>query len=97
MTHTALKDPQKMKIASRKGGPRPNSGPKKGSIFAKTRRKRAALASLLAQMELADDRWAQEVLTIALLDVRVLFDDQGNVLPVKDWPPELGAVVPSES
>lgn len=57
--------------------------------YAKTRRKAKALATLLKRKELADERWAEEVLTLALqetVDVAQLHDAQGRLLPVTRWP-----------
>ena len=68
-------------------------GPKKGARFAKTLRKERAFARLMARKELADDRWAEEVLQLALQDVRTFYDADGNLLPVTSWTVDQGRLV----
>ena len=41
------------------------------------------------------DRWMREVAAIAYQDIRELFDDEGNLLPMKDWPEHVSAAVAS--
>lgn len=52
-----------------------------------------------AQERLADlidpDRALREAARLAYSDITQLFDDAGNVLPIKQWPPELAAAVGS--
>lgn len=50
-----------------------------------------------ARERLADlidpDRALREAARLAYSDVRQIFDAEGKLLPVKDWPPELAAAV----
>lgn len=70
-------------------------GPKKGAHWRQTRTKRraGALAKLLKQKELADERWAEELLRIALQDVRDFYDQDGNLIPVTAWTADQGKLV----
>ena len=68
-------------------------GPQKGVRYRPTRRKAGAIAALLKRKELADERWAEEVLRLALQDNRIFYDDKGNFIPVKDWTDEHGRLV----
>lgn len=68
-------------------------GPQKGVRYRPTRRKAGAIAAMLKRKELADERWAEEVLRVALQDVRGFYDANGNLIPIKDWTAEQGALV----
>jgi len=39
------------------------------------------------------DRWMREVAAIAYQDIRELFDAEGNLLPLKDWPEHVSAAI----
>lgn len=39
------------------------------------------------------DRWMREVAAIAYLDYRELFDDKGDLRPVKEWPDHIAAAI----
>lgn len=53
---------------------------------------RAKAAERLADL-IDPDRALREAARLAYSDVRQIFDGEGKLLPVKDWPPELAAAV----
>jgi phage terminase small subunit len=43
--------------------------------------------------EISADRVLQEAACLAFLDIRQLYDDQGNLLPLSQWPDDVAAAV----
>lgn len=75
------------------GGRRPGAGRPKGARSKRTLRRAGALARLLKNEALADKRWAEEVLRLALQDTRIFYDEHGNLLPPQQWTAEHGALI----
>jgi hypothetical protein len=64
------------------GGARPNSGPKKGTVFAKTRDKREAEAKVREEYKLTAQRVLEEIALHSFSNVQDLFDEAGNLKPI---------------
>lgn len=68
-------------------------GRTKGTLNVATRRRAGALARLLKRKDLADERWAEEVLRLATQDARIFYDAKGNLIPPQHWTAEHGALI----
>jgi hypothetical protein len=56
-------------------------------------RNKRYVQALEARGEWAKERVLSELRAIALIDIRELFDDEGNLLPVSEWPEQTARAV----
>ena len=75
-----------------RGGARPNSGPKLGTTYRKTRVKRAAQTRALRQADITAERVMLEIARVAMVDRRTLWKD-GKLLPMSEWPADAAALL----
>ena len=65
-----------------KGGARPNSGPKKGAVYAKTLDRREGEAKAREEYKLTAQRVLEEIALHSFSNVQDLFDEAGNLKPI---------------
>lgn len=87
------------KARSKRTGKQCQKAPIRGATVCRNHGGAAPQVKAKAQERLADlidpDRALREAARLAYADLRELFDEQGRMKPIKDWPDELAAAVGS--
>lgn len=78
---------------SKAGGKRPGAGRKLGKRTPQVLVRVQAREQYLAEEGLNARRVLEEYVRLALVDIRSFFDEHGNLVPMAQWTPQMGASV----
>lgn len=78
---------------SKAGGKRPGAGRKLGKRTPQVLVRVQAREQYLAEEGLNARRVLEEYVRLALVDIRSFFDENGNLVPMAQWTPQMGASV----
>lgn len=84
-----------MSEKSKKGGARQGAGRKKGHRSPVTIAKAQAQQEYLTREGLNAQRVLEEYCRLAFVDIRSFFNENGNLVPMEQWTPVMGATVAS--